>query len=154
MRTIYFDMDGTIADLYGQENWLKRLQAEEKGLYQTAKPLIDLRTLRTKVNRLQEFGYKISVITWLARGVSEDYDKIVAKEKLIWLDNTGIEFDEIHIVKYGTEKQNIPTYIDNDILFDDNADVRLKWASQNGLAFDEKNILLELNNILKGAENE
>ena len=27
MKAIYFDMDGTIADLYGYEGWLEMLQA-------------------------------------------------------------------------------------------------------------------------------
>ena len=28
-QTIYLDMDGTIANLYGQKDWLKRLQSED-----------------------------------------------------------------------------------------------------------------------------
>jgi hydroxymethylpyrimidine pyrophosphatase-like HAD family hydrolase len=29
-KAIYFDMDGTIANLYGVENWLPKLQAKDE----------------------------------------------------------------------------------------------------------------------------
>ena len=38
-KAIYFDMDGTIADLYGVENWLDYLVAEQTKPYREAKPL-------------------------------------------------------------------------------------------------------------------
>ena len=37
MRTIYFDMDGTIADLYGNENWLDYLEHEMTKPYRNAR---------------------------------------------------------------------------------------------------------------------
>ena len=37
--TINFDMDGTIADLYGEENWLDDLINERTTPYANAKPL-------------------------------------------------------------------------------------------------------------------
>lgn len=36
---ICFDMDGTIADLYGVENWFEYLTAENVKPYKIAKPL-------------------------------------------------------------------------------------------------------------------
>lgn len=30
MKKIYFDMDGTVYDLYGMNNWLEMLRNEEK----------------------------------------------------------------------------------------------------------------------------
>ena len=41
--TIYLDMDGTIADLYGVEDWLKKLRAEDSSPYEEAEPMCDLR---------------------------------------------------------------------------------------------------------------
>ena len=38
---IYFDMDGTIADLYGVENWLNDLRTERTTPYEIATPLCD-----------------------------------------------------------------------------------------------------------------
>ena len=39
-KEIWFDMDGTIADLYGVENWLEMLIAEDPTPYAVAKPLL------------------------------------------------------------------------------------------------------------------
>ena len=44
-KAIYFDMDGTIADLYGVPNWLDCLIAEKTKPYREAKPLVDMRNL-------------------------------------------------------------------------------------------------------------
>ena len=39
--TINFDMDGTIADLYGVKNWLPYLEAEDTTPYAIAKPPVE-----------------------------------------------------------------------------------------------------------------
>lgn len=64
--TIWFDMDGTIADLYGVDGWLEMLIAEDPTPYAVAKPLVRLSTLARKLNELQRKGYKIGVISWLS----------------------------------------------------------------------------------------
>ena len=53
MYTIYFDMDGTIADFYGVENWLDYLLAEKTFPYVSAKPLVDNNKLETILLNLQ-----------------------------------------------------------------------------------------------------
>lgn len=126
--TIYFDMDGTIADLYGFDGWLSHLQAESATPYAEAAPLVNIGKLQLYLSILQNRGYKIGVISWLAKGSSKSYDKIVRKTKKNWLRATfpEIRFDEIHIVKYGTRKD----YVAKDklgILFDDDEEVRKNW---------------------------
>lgn len=126
--TIYFDMDGTIADLYGFDGWLSHLRAESATPYAEAAPLVNIGELQLYLSILQNRGYKIGVISWLARGSSKSYDKIVRKTKKNWLRATfpEIHFDEIHIVKYGTRKD----YVAKDkfgILFDDDEEVRKNW---------------------------
>lgn len=126
--TIYFDMDGTIANLYGVENWLSQLRAEDATPYAEAAPLVDMSELQLYLSILQNRGYKIGVISWLAKNSSKSYDKIVRKTKKEWLRATlpEIQFDEIHIVKYGTRKD----YVAKDkfgIIFDDDERVREKW---------------------------
>ena len=59
--TIYFDMDGTIADLYGVENWLDFLINEKPTPYIKARPLCNLRVLARKLNILQQKGVKIGI---------------------------------------------------------------------------------------------
>ena len=142
--TIFFDMDGTIADLYGVENWLDYLIASDALPYEIAKPLIKLNALARILNRLQKQGYKVGVISWLAKNSNETYDEQVTKAKKEWLKKhlTSVTFDEIHIVKYGTPKQTFAK-TKNDILFDDEEKNRNDWT---GKAFDVDSII----EILKG----
>ena len=142
--TIFFDMDGTIADLYGVENWLDYLIASDALPYEIAKPLIRLNALARILNRLQKQGYKVGVISWLAKNSNTAYDEKVTKAKKEWLKKhlASVNFDEIHIVKYGTPKQTFAK-TENDILFDDEEKNRNDWT---GKAFDVNKII----EILKG----
>ena len=137
--TIFFDMDGTIADLYGVENWLDYLIALDALPYEIAKPLIRLNALARVLNRLQKQGYKVGVISWLAKNSNIDYDEKVTKAKKEWLKKhlASVNFDEIHIVKYGTPKQTFAK-TENDILFDDEEKNRNDWT---GKAFDVNKII-------------
>ena len=142
--TIFFDMDGTIADLYGVENWLDYLIASDALPYEIAKPLIRLNALARILNRLQKQGYKVGVISWLAKNSNTAYDEKVTRAKKEWLKKhlASVNFDEIHIVKYGTPKQTFAK-TENDILFDDEEKNRNGWT---GKAFDVNEII----EILKG----
>ena len=144
MATIYFDMDGTIADLYGVEGWLDYLIASDPYPYEMARPLIKLNSLARILNRLQREGYRIGVISWLSKNSNADYDAKVTKAKMTWLHKhlTSVCFDEINIVEYGTPKQIFAKTAD-DILFDDEERNRINWT---GKAFDV-NAILE---VLKG----
>ena len=57
VKAIYFDMDGTIADLYGVDGWLENLIAEQTKPYRMAKSLIDMRKLGKVLNHLQSLGF-------------------------------------------------------------------------------------------------
>lgn len=145
MRTIWFDMDGTIADLYGVENWLEYLINADALPYEIAKPLLRLSVLARVLNRLQREGYKIGIISWLAKNSTPDYDDAVTLAKKAWLKKhlPSVEFDTIHIVKYGTPKQTFAK-TNKDILFDDEKRNRDNWT---GLAFDVDNIIAVLKEI-------
>ena len=136
--TINFDMDGTIADLYGVENWLDYLIAEDTTPYAEAEPLLRLCSLARVLNRLQRNGYELAVISWLSKSGSEAYNEAVTAVKLNWLKKhlPSVKWDAIHIVPYGTPKQN---FCGNplDILFDDEAKNRENWT---GLAFEPVDI--------------
>ena len=138
MRTIFFDMDGTIADLYGVENWLDLLIARDALPYEVAKPLVRLSALARVLNRLQREGYRVGVISWLAKNSTAEYDKAVTEAKLEWLGKhlASVAFDEINIVKYGTPKQMF-AHTEQDILFDDEEKNRKDWT---GEAFGVENI--------------
>lgn len=139
MTTINFDMDGTIADLYGVENWLDDLIASNTRPYEIAKPLLNLSALARRLNALQKRGYRIAIISWLSKSGTAEYNEAVAKAKIDWLTThlASVRFDEIHIVEYGTPKQNF-LHNPTDILFDDEERNRLAWT---GNAYDVGNIL-------------
>lgn len=138
MRTIYFDMDGTIADLYGVNGWLDYLIAKDSTPYEIAKPLVRLSLLARYLNELQRKGYRIGIISWLAKNSNADFDKAVTEAKMKWLKThlASVQFDEINIVAYGTPKEMF-SKSKRDILFDDETPNREKW---NGEAFNEKMI--------------
>ena len=137
--TIWFDMDGTLADLYGVENWLPMLRATDPTPYLIARPLVNLSALARMLNRLQREGYELGVISWTSKTGTPDYNAAVAAAKYAWLSKhlPSVDFDEIHVVPYGTPKQ-VYAHGDDDILFDDEAPNRDKWT---GLAYDADNIL-------------
>ena len=128
-KMLVFDMDGTIADLYGVEGWLKDLRTESVRPYTEAKPLYDMDELRELLNRLQKLGWLICVTTWLAKGATKEYDKAVTKAKKEWLEKYNFPYDEIHCVKYGTTKANCTRKKGGfQILIDDNKKVRDGWT--------------------------
>ena len=142
--TIYFDMDGTIADLYGVENWLDYLINSDATPYKVAKPLINLNSLARVLNNKQKKGVKIGVISWLSKNGSDEYNELVTRAKIEWLKKhlKSVNFDEIHIVKYGTPKVQFKKNF-ADVLFDDECGNRAEWGEN---AFDVNDIL----EILKG----
>ena len=146
MKTrICFDMDGTIADLYGVENWLTYLLAEDTKPYAVAKPLVKLNVLARKLNRLQAEGYELVVISWLCKNGTDHYNAEVTKTKLNWLNRhlPSVHWNAIHIVEYGTPKQNF-CKTPADVLFDDEEKNRTNWT---GRAYDVNNILGALREI-------
>lgn len=142
MKTIAFDMDGTIANLYGVENWLDDLINSNPRPYAIAKPLVNMNSLARILNRLQKQGYKINIISWLSKNSTQEYDKKVIQAKKCWLNKhlKSVRFDNIYIVPYGTPKHTLST----GILFDDEIGNRTAW---NGTAFDVNNIIETLKAI-------
>ena len=137
--TINFDMDGTLANLYGVENWLEMLEAEDTTPYAEAIPMLRLSALAKRLNNLQKQGYELAIISWLSKTGSAEYNEAVTAVKLNWLAKRmpSVNWDRITIVPYGTPKQN---FCENplDILFDDEARNRDNWT---GRAYDVQNIM-------------
>ena len=145
MREIWFDMDGTIVNLYGVAGWLDDIINENPRPYAEAQPLVNLASLARVLNRLQREGYKIGIISWLARGASENYDRAVRNAKLAWLNShmPSVKWNEIKIVEYGTYKEVACNY-SNGILFDDENPNRKYWKGQ---AYGVDNIIEVLKSL-------
>lgn len=142
---IFFDMDGTIANLYGVENWLENLRAENTKPYETAKVLLNMNSFAKVLHKLQNKGHEIGIISWTSKGGSTAYNEAVKTAKLRWLHThlASVNFNEIHIVDYGTPKE-IFAKSENDILFDDEEKNRNSWK---GIAYNETEILKVLRGI-------
>lgn len=140
-KTIYFDMDGTIADLYAVENWLPKLRAYDPTPYMDAVPLLRLSTLARRLNTLRRKGYRIGIVSWLSKCSTPAYDAKVTAAKYAWLEKhlPSVYFDNIRIVPYGTPKSTLVD--DLGILFDDEAPNRAEWENAGGIAYGVENIL-------------
>lgn len=143
-KTLVFDMDGTIADLYGVNNWLGDLRSENPRPYVVAKPMYNMDILNELLNILKNMGWRVVVTTWLAKESTKAYDEKVRKAKLDWLKQYNFPYDEIHLVKYGTTKANCTRRIGGyQILIDDNEKVRNGWKLGSTINANE-NILKDL----------
>ena len=128
-KMLVFDMDGTIADLYGVDGWLNDLRTEKTRPYEVAEPLYNMDELCETLNKLRKLGWMVCVTTWLAKNATKEYNKAVTKAKKDWLEKYNFPYDEIHCVKYGTTKANCTrNKADFQILFDDNKKVRDGWT--------------------------
>lgn len=132
MKKIYFDMDGTIADLYGVENWLPMLRAEDATPYKIAKPLVNITELNVLCGLLRRRGYEIGVISWLSKESSKEYKKAVRAAKREWLKKYFPACgNEIHLVQYGTPKNHV-VKARNAILIDDEFENGIRWIKHGG----------------------
>lgn len=147
MKFVYFDMDGTIANLYGFKNWLEYLLKEDTTPYMEAKPLMNLSALAREIHRGQKLGIKYGIISWTSKGGSIAYNKAVKEIKKAWLKKhlPSVVFDEIHVIEYGTPKSNYAK--GTSYLFDDEEKNRKEWK---GKAFNVNNILQDLKAIRNG----
>ena len=133
-----FDMDGTFVGLYDVEDWLEMLENKDETPYVIAKSLIRLNVFARMLNGLQKKGYRIEIISWLAKNSTAEYNERVKQAKLEWLAKhlPSVHWDNINIVEYGTPKE---IFCDTpfDILFDDEEKNRENWS---GIAFDVNDI--------------
>jgi hypothetical protein len=128
--TIYFDMDGTIANLYGVEGWLADLDALNVRPYKNAKVMHNMSQLARLIHRAQRMGYAVGIISWLSKSGTEEYNEKVAEVKRKWLAThlKSVTFDIVHIVPYGTPKSTFAQ--SGDILFDDEVRNRSEWIGK------------------------
>ena len=131
MKMIVWDMDGTMADLYGVKNWLPMLRAEKASPYLLAEPMWDMVKLAEVLTQFQAKGVEIRVVTWLSKDSSEEYKDKVREAKRDWLNHYNFPCDHFHGIQYGaTKADSIRKYLaegETAILIDDNAKVRQGW---------------------------
>lgn len=149
---ICFDLDGTLADLYGEPDWLSHLQNENPMPYVCAKPLWDMERLNAVLNQLIDKEWEIRVISWLAKDASPEYNDAVRAAKTWWLSYHGFPYQKAHLVAYGTTKANaIRNAVEKGaaILIDDNVKIRKGWHMGETIDPTTENIIERLERLLE-----
>ena len=140
MKSITFDMDGTIADLYGTPNWLPEILDSNAAPYSNARPLVNMGKLARHLNKLQKNGYKLCIVSWGSKNSTENFLQDTQAAKKQWLARhlKSVHWDSVEVVPYGTPKSTVCPYYDNEaILFDDEEGNRAEWGEN---AFSDKQI--------------
>ena len=117
--SVYLDMDGTIADLYGQKGWLETLRKETDGLFINCAPLTTEEELLTI---FPTNHYTIKILSMTPKNASKDYCKRVIAEKNAWLNKYFPQIKNRIYLAYGNNK-NLKNSA-NAILVDDNETIR------------------------------
>lgn len=121
-------MDGTIANLYEQKNWLERLQKEDTTIFLECQPLI----LESELLRLfPPKYYEIIILSMTPYNCSKEYHNQVIEQKNQWLDIHFPLLKKRIYKKYGNNK-NLKNSV-NAILIDDNETIRNTFK---GIAFN------------------
>lgn len=121
--TVYFDMDGTIADLYKPSDWLERLLRGDETLYKDAAPMCDLRRVEGALRKAHK---AVGVVSWLAKGSNRAFDARVRRAKQVWLMRHFPAAKEVHIIRHGSHKRyaaKLPG-----ILLDDEVRNVIEWS--------------------------
>lgn len=147
-KMLVFDMDGTIANLYGVSDWLTDLEAESVRPYAIAEPMYNMNELASLLCDFKKKGWRIAVTTWLAKDSSHKYKKAVSITKKEWLLKYNFPYDEIHCIQYGrTKADSTRKKADYQILIDDNEKVRAGWSLGSTINAN-KDIITELKKVL------
>ena len=147
-KMLVFDMDGTIADLYGVNGWLDDIIAKNVRPYAEAKPLYDMDVIVTLLNVLKGMGWRIAVTSWLAKVCDDEYAEAIREVKTAWLDRFEFPYDVLNIVNYGVDKSSVTARFGGfQILLDDEDKNLTDWV--NGSTVDAKtNIVQALLNLI------
>lgn len=148
-----FDMDGTIANFYGVENWLPMLRAYDPTPYRIAPPMWNFSALARQLNAAKRHGAKLVIVSWSSKTSTPEFDELVAAAKKEWLAAhlPSVEWDEIFVVPYGTNKAEVCGVKDeNFFLFDDEERNHNDWEEYNGLAFNPSDISAILKSFNRG----
>lgn len=138
-KVVYFDMDGTIADLYGVSDCFKRLDNMDAAVYSEAKPIDKY------INMLKEFhtmGYKVVILSALGMVSSKQFDEDTIRNKGIWLDTyVGKEYIDERIYIPNTKHKELYQLFGKGILVDDDDRVLMNWNYDRIKAVNDNKVI-------------
>ena len=128
---IYFDLDGTVYDLYHVPNWLEKLRGHKPRVFKEGQVMFD-KDFYTICEDLRDmFNVKFGVITLLPRESTNRYNNQVIHTKLDWIKKhlPFVDMSLVHIIesqedKHKYAKPNCRTY-----LIDDNENNCKAWTT-------------------------
>ena len=154
IKSLCWDMDGTLASLYSVPNWLNLLRAYDPLPYAIATPMWNMTRLANLLRQFQKKGIEVNIITWLSMGSTPEYDRATRETKKEWLNRYDFPYDHFHGVKYGATKADSVRKRLNPgeeaILIDDNAKVRDGWHLGRTIDPTSCDLLDILEELLKG----
>ena len=138
---VYFDMDGTIADLYTEDINLDEVFTREERIFQNLKPLVNPIKLNAEIAKLTHKGYTVGVITWLPAGASAEYRETCKADKLEWTKKHFPELaNNFHALPFGTPKARAIKTLKVATLVDDNPEVLRNFKAINRKTLHAKQI--------------
>lgn len=129
---IAFDLDGTLFDLYGKENWLELLRSENPSAFEgDFLPEIAISNLYSIMEKLANIGVIFEVITWLPKFASADYENKCSAVKKRWVKENLPFITNTACISYGVPKQKaINRKTGKMYLIDDNEEVGKVWKTK------------------------
>ena len=135
MNTIWFDMDGTIYELYRIPNWLERVREMDASVFSDGFPRNEYERIDIAVEALIEQGWQVGVITWAPKGATMEEVNEVGEVKFDWLCRYFPALSNGHFacIPYGESKaqflEEMGDGYEVNYLVDDNKEVRHEWRS-------------------------
>jgi 5'(3')-deoxyribonucleotidase len=140
-KTIYFDMDGTLAGLFFVKDFQKKLSNGDVSPYLEARPLYNVEEMTEVITQLKNKGYKIGVISYVSTTPRE-----ARKAKKEWLKRYFPFATEVHIIQEYTTKYKVAKD-KGGILVDDAKKNREAWQGLSINAY-RVNLVKELQALL------
>ena len=128
---IFFDLDGTVYNLYQISGWKEKLENENPEVFREGSFIGNYPEFMAICHKLLERGIQFGVITWLPMQASEEYEKECAEVKREWVKKFMPFVTEFTAQAYGIPKQNaIIKRAKRMYLLDDNAEVCEMWKTE------------------------
>lgn len=129
-KKIFFDLDGTLYNLYEIDNWLDSLKYEDATVFERGDFIGDYERFMNVVKELLAKGFTFGVISWLPMYATPEFENECAKVKEKWVKKYLPFVDEMTFQRYGTPKQNaIQKKAQTMYLLDDSKEVGRVWAT-------------------------